>query len=374
MKSIVNILKKDMVLTVSWILAVISMFFVVPNPAYIEYIDWRSLGILWSLMVITKGLSVNGFFEKIGHTLLSKTKYVWQLVVVLVMLCFLTSMLITNDVALITFVPFTIMMLSLCDRKDLMIMVIVLQTIAANLGSMLTPIGNPQNLYLYGLSGMSIQEFILLMLPFTLVSLVLLLISILFIKGKTKPIVSMGDIKKKSGSRIKVYLYGMLFFLALSVVARFLPYYVLVFAVLFAVILIDAGVILKVDYCLLLTFVGFFIFTGNIGKIEAVNSVLKDLVAGREVVVGVLASQFISNVPAALLLSDFTQNIKGLIVGVNIGGLGTMIASMASLISYKLYANVEDAAKGRYFVIFTLMNVIYLTVLLLFTFVIPFFR
>lgn len=363
-----------MVLTVSWILAVISMFFVVPNPAYIEYIDWRSLGILWSLMVITKGLSVNGFFEKIGHTLLSKTKYVWQLVVVLVMLCFLTSMLITNDVALITFVPFTIMMFSLCDRKDLMIMVIVLQTIAANLGSMLTPIGNPQNLYLYGLSGMSIQEFILLMLPFTLVSLVLLLISILFIKGKTKPIVSMGDIKKKSGSRIKAYLYGMLFFLALSVVARFLPYYVLVFAVLIAVILIDAGVILKVDYCLLLTFVGFFIFTGNIGKIEAVNSVLKDLVAGREVVVGVLASQFISNVPAALLLSDFTQNIKGLIVGVNIGGLGTMIASMASLISYKLYANVEDAAKGRYFVIFTLMNVIYLTVLLLFTFVIPFFR
>ena len=150
MKRIYNYLKKDAVLTISWVLAIISMLFIKPDKAYAGYIDWRSLGILWSLMIITKGYMQNGIFEKIGHALLARTRKMWQLIAVLVGLNFFSSMIITNDVSLITFVPFAIMMLKQCGRQELMIPVVVLQTIAANLGSMLTPIGNPQNLYLPG--------------------------------------------------------------------------------------------------------------------------------------------------------------------------------------------------------------------------------
>jgi len=369
MKAFMNYIKRDVVLTVSWVLAIVSMFIVHPNKSYAGYIDWRSLGILWSLMIITKGLSRNGFFEKIGHALLSKTKYIWQLVVVLVMLCFFSSMLITNDVALITFVPFAIMMLSECGRKDLMIIVIVLQTIAANLGSMLTPVGNPQNLYLYGLSGMSIGSFILLMLPLSAISFALLVISILLIKGKTERITEVEreihmDEKLKSLKKRRIPSYLILFFIALLVVARLLPFYALVAVVLLVVLIIEPNVLIKVDYCLLATFVGFFIFTGNMGNVSAVSDALSSIVDGREVIVGVVVSQVISNVPAALLLSDFTGNLSGLIVGVNVGGLGTLIASMASLISFKLLAHTHNDLKGKYFVRFTITNVIYLLFLL----------
>ena len=161
MKRIIYYFKKDIVLTVSWVLAAASAFLVRPDKGYVGYIDWRSLGILWSLMIITKGYMNNGIFEKIGHALLVRTRKMWQLVSVLVALCFFSSMLITNDVSLITFVPFAIMMLKQCDRQELMIPVVVLQTIAANLGSMLTPIGNPQNLYLYGLAGVGAGQFIM---------------------------------------------------------------------------------------------------------------------------------------------------------------------------------------------------------------------
>lgn len=380
MKAVINFMRKDIVLTVSWVLAIVSIIVVYPNVSIKEYggyIDFRSLGILWSLMIITKGLSRNGFFEKIGHALLSKTKYIWQLVLVLVMLCFFSSMLITNDVALITFVPFAIMMLVECGRKDLMIIVIVLQTIAANLGSMLTPVGNPQNLYLFGLSGMSIGKFILHMLPLTLISLLLLLISIFFIKGKTDTIKELESDnhmvnKLRIMKRRRIPIYLVLFLLALLVVARIIPYYALVAVVMIVILFIEPNVLIKVDYGLLATFVGFFIFTGNMGNISAVSDALSRLVMGREIVVGVIVSQFISNVPAALLLSDFTNNTAGLIIGVNLGGLGTLIASMASLISYKLYVNEEGAKKGRYFITFTVMNVLYLVVLLLCSFLFPF--
>jgi Na+/H+ antiporter NhaD/arsenite permease-like protein len=152
------------------VLRPISAFFVKPNIKYIDYIDFRTLGILWSLMVIMEGLSCNGLFEKIGYKLLKKTKNVWQLSITLVFICFFSSMLITNDVALITFVPFTMMILGKCEKQNLLIPIIVLQTIAANLGSMLTPIGNPQNLYLYGLWGVNIFTFIKTILPYSIVS------------------------------------------------------------------------------------------------------------------------------------------------------------------------------------------------------------
>ena len=365
MKRIIYYLKKDIVLTVSWVLAAASAFLVKPDKGYAGYIDWRSLGILWSLMIITNGYMNNGIFEKIGHALLVRTRKMWQLVSVLVALCFFSSMLITNDVSLITFVPFAIMMLKQCDRQELMIPVVVLQTIAANLGSMLTPIGNPQNLYLYGLAGVGAGQFIIWLLPYTVVSAVLLIISILFLKNKNAD-VSMKDTDDNSGQKatpVNVLLYTILFVVALLVVARVFPWYVLTVLVFVTTFIIERNVLLKADYALLLTFVGFFIFTGNMGRIQPVALFLSGIADGREIGVGIITSQCISNVPAALLLSGFTHNIKSLALGVNIGGLGTLIASMASLISYKQYVNEVPDGKGKYFVTFTVYNVIFLIVL-----------
>lgn len=369
MKRIYNYLKKDAVLTISWVLAIISMLFIKPDKAYAGYIDWRSLGILWSLMIITKGYMQNGIFEKIGHALLARTRKMWQLIAVLVGLNFFSSMIITNDVSLITFVPFAIMMLKQCGRQELMIPVVVLQTIAANLGSMLTPIGNPQNLYLYGLAGKGIGEFIMWLLPYTIVSALLLVISILLIKNKNE-IICIEDTDSEAAHNTsvpRVMAYSVLFVLALLVVARVLTWYILAAAVLITVLLLEKNVLAKADYALLLTFIGFFIFTGNMGRVESVAHFLAGIVKSRELEVGIITSQCISNVPAALLLSGFTDNIKNLSIGVNIGGLGTLIASMASLISYKLYANEVPEKKGKYFAVFTVYNIIFLVVLYVFT-------
>lgn len=369
MKRIYNYLKKDAVLTISWVLAIISMLFIKPDKAYAGYIDWRSLGILWSLMIITKGYMQNGIFEKIGHALLARTRKMWQLIAVLVGLNFFSSMIITNDVSLITFVPFAIMMLKQCGRQELMIPVVVLQTIAANLGSMLTPIGNPQNLYLYGLAGTGIGEFIMWLLPYTIASALLLVISILLIKNKNE-IICIEDTDSEAAHNTsvpRVMAYSVLFVLALLVVARVLTWYILAAAVLITVLLLEKNVLAKADYALLLTFIGFFIFTGNMGRVEPVAHFLAGIVNGRELEAGIITSQCISNVPAALLLSEFTDNIKNLAIGVNIGGLGTLIASMASLISYKLYANEVPEKKGKYFAAFTVYNIIFLVVLYVFT-------
>ncbi|MCI5857995.1 MAG: anion permease [Agathobacter sp.] len=369
MKQVVIFIKNETVLFVAWTLAFISAVFVKPSGAYFDYIDFRSLGILWSLMVIMQGLKQNGVFSFVGMRLLAKTKRVWQLAAVLIFLCFFCSMFITNDVALITFVPFAVMMLQACKKEGLMIPVIVLQTVAANLGSMLTPIGNPQNLYLFGISQMSVVEFICWMLPYTIFSGILLMGCICFLKGKSDPVVpaiSERNLLTNENGRVrKACVYMGLFVLSLLVVGRVLAYGYMVVIVFVIVFIMEKETIFHVDYSLLLTFVGFFIFTGNMGKIPAVSSLLQQMIQGREVFLGVLISQCISNVPATLLLAGFTEEYKNLLLGVNIGGLGTLIASMASLISYKIFANTCSKEKGRYFMHFTVVNVLFLIALLL---------
>jgi len=362
--------KVDPVLVAAWIMAIVSAFFVYPDKEYIQYIDWRSLGILWSLMVVIQGMRQNSVFEKTGEFLLKKVKYGWQLASVLIFMCFFGSMLITNDVALITFVPFAIMVLRSSNREDLMIPVIVLQTVAANMGSMLTPIGNPQNLYIYGITGMPIGEFILTMLPLTGLTLVLLILSIFFIPKKSRRIEfdNYYTVVKREAKLWQIMAYFILFILALSSVLRFVPWYIMAGVVLIAGLAINYKVLLKVDYVLLLTFIGFFIFTGNIGRIDRVKVILEELIKGKEFLISVITSQVISNVPATLLLSEFTLDYKSLLQGVNVGGLGTLIASMASLISYKAFTNAYTDRKVKYIVRFTLVNVIYLIFLILFWF------
>jgi len=322
-----HIFQKEPVLSIATCLAIISAFFVPPDAEYLGYIDFRTLAILFSLMTVMAGLRGQGVFDRLGHALLSHTRTTLQLTVVLVGLCFFSSMLITNDVSLLTFVPFTFVVLNSLNasvRSKLLLPIVCMQTIAANLGSMLTPLGNPQNLYLYGKSGAVNSE----------------------------------------PDKKLIALYGILFVACLLVVLRVLPYGVAFAAILVCTFFADRPTLGRVDYSLILTFVALFIFIGNLGRIEAFSGWLQNILAGHEVLVSVLASQVTSNVPAAILLSGFTDNFRALIIGTNLGDLGTLIASMASLISYRQIANEVPAEKGHYFAMFTISNVVFLAILM----------
>ena len=354
-------LKQETVLSVAAVLAVLSMFFVPPDADYLGYIDLRTLAILFSLMTIMAGLRRQGVFDRMGRALLARTGSTLQLVLVLVGLCFFGSMIITNDVSLLTFVPFTFVVLSGLapdTRRALTIPVVCMQTIAANLGSMLTPIGNPQNLYLYGKSGMSMAEFLLLMFPYTVVSLLLLVGWAVAVcrKQASSCIGALPEQPNTTADRKIILLYAVLFAVCLLAVVRVLPYGVAFAAVLVCTLCADRSTLRNVDYSLLLTFVAFFVFIVNLGRIPAFSGWLQAILAGREVVT--------SNVPAALLLSGFTDETAALIIGTNLGGLGTLIASMASLISYRQIARELPEEKGRYFKLFTLSNLIFLVILL----------
>lgn len=374
MKNLVEFLKKETVLCIAFLLAVISAFIVPVDAQYIEYMDFRVLVLLFALMTVMSGLQSLGIFEKLSYSLLKYVKSTRGLTLLLVSLCFFLAMFITNDVALITFVPFTILILEKIDSPKNLIPIIVLETIAANLGSMLTPIGNPQNLYLYGLSGLTIGEFLLHMALSTIISFVLLIICSLFLKKEEITILETTNTFENQKPVLTAY-YFVLFILCLLTVAYLIPYPVLLLVSIPVLLIWDNETLKKVDYSLLLTFISFFVFIGNMQRIPAVAEMISSLVEGKELITAFLASQIISNVPAAMLLSGFTDNYKDLLLGVNIGGLGSLIASLASLISFKYFANYvaklpkeSNITKGKYLVHFTSMNVLFAAFLLGFVF------
>lgn len=375
--------KKETVCCIAFLLAVVSMFFIPPSVNYFSYIDFRVLALLFSLMAVVRGFSSIGVFTRLGTLLLTHVHSLRMLSALFIFLCFFFSMLITNDVALITFVPFTILVLSMAEQKKFLIPVIVLETIAANLGSMLTPLGNPQNLYLYTISGLSIGAFVRIMLPYSFVSAILLLIFILFLPKDTVSTATAANtanstntvtasntsnviceaVKARKNPRILFTAYLILFLLCLLTVLHILPYQIMFLLVLTGFLLLDYRVLKDVDYFLLLTFLCFFIFIGNMKQISLVHELISKLLVHHEVLMGIGASQIISNVPAAILLSGFTDDYSALLIGVNLGGLGTLIASLASLISFKFYANSNGRDTRRFLGIFTLYNVIFLGVL-----------
>lgn len=375
-EKITAFIKKETVLCVSLVLAAISSFWVAPDRKYLGYIDFRTLAILFCLMCVMAGLQQIGVFGQIAQKLLEHVRSGQSLILTLVLLCFFSSMLITNDVALITFVPFTFTVLDLLGethKKRLLLPVVVMQTIAANLGSMLTPIGNPQNLYLYGKAGLSVRAFLGLMMPYTILSLVLL-IGWSILQGRTCPkdfklknALGQEQAKQEKDANTTLYsliMYLILFILCLLAVGHILPWQAIFCVVLLVLAAADRQVLAKVDYSLLLTFGGFFIFIGNVGRIPLFCDFLQNVITGREVYTAIIASQVISNVPAALLLSGFTEDFAGLIIGTNLGGLGTLIASMASLISYKYVAKEDGGRKGTYILLFTVANVCFLVALI----------
>lgn len=358
-------LKGDPVLLAAWGLALVSAFLVPPDREWLGYVDFHTLGLLFCLMLVMAGLQDIGFFQRLGEGILGRTRTARQLELVLVLLCFFTAMLITNDVALITFVPFAGAVLGMAGLTDRIVPVVVFQTVAANLGSMATPVGNPQNLYLYSHYGVPLGEFFGAVLPFAGLSLVLLTGALLMRRSAPLP-----EIPSTAGqlppARGQLLCYLGLFLLSLAAVAKLIPVLLLVPMVMAAILLIDHRLFARVDYGLLLTFAGFFIFIGNVGRIPAFRELFASLLAGREVYAAALVSQVISNVPAALLLSGFTDNARALLIGTNLGGLGTLIASMASLISYKYIALSFPEKKGKYLGFFTAVNLLFLAVLLVF--------
>lgn len=367
MEKVIRFIQNEIVLWVAFVLAFVSCLFVHPDKAYIDYIDYRTLSILLCLMITMAGLQRLSVFRQIGEYLVNQMSSVRSVAFVLIFLCFFSSMWITNDVALITFVPFSIVTLSLAKRKDLFIPVIVLDTIAANLGSMLTPLGNPQNLFLYSKANMSFVSFVKLMLPYSLLSLVLLIIAtFFFIKKEALEAPKNNAYKRTMHEKFLIALYLVYFLLSILVVVRFIDYRIGLLLILGFTLINDRRILRKPDYSLLFTFIFLFVFIGNMKRIPALNEMLYQMIANKEVIVSVFLSQFISNVPAAILCSGFTEHMDRLIIGTNLGGLGTLIASMASLISFKQYGFVEGADKKRYLVFFTVLNAVFLLVLLLF--------
>lgn len=359
MDAVIQFIKRETVLTVSGILALISVIFVPVTSDYLDYIDFRVLALLFCLMGVMAGLQEIGAFSRLGCGMLKRTRSTGQLSFVLVFLCFFSSMFITNDVALITFVPFTILVLEMAGETSMMVRTIVLQTIAANLGSMLTPVGNPQNLYLYSLSGMGAADFIRLMLPLSAISFFLLLAFVVLKKGRPVSVEKL-DMEFGPFQKGKFVGYLLLFILALLVVLHVVPFQAALVVTAAGLFLLDRNIFRRIDYSLLLTFVFFFIFIGNMGRIDVVSEGLKRILDGNELLTSIAASQVISNVPASILLSGFTDNIETLIIGTNLGGLGTLIASLASLISYKYYVRSVGSSKGQYLTAFTGYNVFFL--------------
>ena len=357
-----ELIKSEPVLAAAWLLAIISAFWVRPDLEYIEYIDMDTLFLLFGLMAAMAGFKSLGLFQILGGALLSKVRTSRGVKLSLVLICFFSSMFITNDVALITFVPIGIVTLKRAGLYEMIVPVAALQTVAANLGSMVTPMGNPQNIYLYFKSRMTAAEFMQLTCPYALLALVMLWACCMTGKKHTIQFGQGDDSSGKLNLNLGFWVYSAIFALCLCALGKLIPSYIAAAAAVIAVLAVDKNVLRKVDYGLLLTFIGFFIFVGNMGRLPVFSQVLVSVIEGHETAVAAGASQVISNVPAVLLLTGFTNNWESLIIGSNLGGLGTLIASMANLISYKWVCKEAAHFRHAYVRLFTILSVIFLMV------------
>lgn len=365
--SIKRFIKKEAVFCISALCAAVTMIAVPPDSEYLGYIDFRVLCLLFSLMAVVAGFKKAGAFGWLTGCLLRRIKSGRLLGVTLVMLPFFCSMLITNDVALLIFVPFTVALLAKLRCEKSLIPLLVLQTVGANLGSMATPVGNPQNLFIYSAYDLSAGDFFSVTLPLTAVSFLVLCASSVPVMPRNLP--QRENESETVTGKGKLIIYSVLFVLCLLTVFK-LVHYLVTAAVIIAVLLVAERKLLKeVDYMLLLTFVCFFVISENLGRIDGVSLFLQSILSKSTLLTAVGTSQIISNVPAAVVLSGFTDNWKDLLAGVNIGGLGTPIASLASIITLKLYMNSGSSNVLKFLGVFLLFNVIGLAVLLAFAFI-----
>ena len=359
-EKMIMLFKEDTILVVSGILAVISCFFVTPDAGYKDYVNYRVLAILFSLMLVVSALIRIGTFDYLTEKLLGRIHSEKYVSLLLVVLSFFMSMLLTNDVTLVTLVPFAVNVLKAYKDRRRMMYTLILMTVSANLGSMLTPIGNPQNLYLY--SNFKLSDFILLMLPYSAVSLIMLIVSVFILNVTDKTADTAVTKATPAPNALKLGLYSALFIVCIITVSNKLHYLIMLGIIAAVILVVDRKAFKNVDYGLLLTFVFFFVLIGNLGRISIISDTLSVIIEKNVILTSVLASQIISNVPAAMLLSAFTDKGSALVIGTNLGGLGTLIASMASLITYKFFNKIKKEGE-HYLLAFTIINVIFLIVL-----------
>ena len=349
-------IKREMVFVIAVLAALVSAFFNPPSSSWIEAIDFRTLSLLFSLMGVSEGLKASGFFDSVAGALMRRSEDTARLSFLLVAIVFLSSMLFTNDVSLLMFVPFSMMLMDRAGADErYIIALVVLETISANLGSMTTPVGNPQNLYICSFFSVGAGPFFAAILPYSILSAILVALFswLLLSKGRAME-KEEREIRRMDRTRSAIYLAFLL--IAMLSVFDIISWKVLFFLELITLIVIDRAILRRIDYILLLTFVAFFIFSENMRNIEGVRKLIESPMATHPISTSALVSQVISNVPAAILLSSFTDSFRGVLIGTDIGGLGTPIASLASLISLKFYFRRKNGRNGRYIGVFLAFN------------------
>lgn len=360
----IRLFKNHTVLCIATVAAVITSCFVPLSLDYINYFDFKTLSCLFLTLAVVCALRNIKFFTILARKIVMMTGNLRMLALSLIYITFIGSMLIANDMALITFLPLGYFALSVTKQEKYMAYIFILQNISANLGGMLTPFGNPQNLYIYSHFNIPTGEFMGIMLAPFLISVTMLTVCCLFLRP-TPLTISEGYPEKLDAKRTVIYL--ALFVFSLLIVFRAVPYWIGLIIIPLALFFLDRDALKSVDYPLLLTFVMFFIFSGNMSKIDAINKLASALLEKSTLLVSTLSCQIISNVPSAILLSQFTDNYRELLLGVNIGGTGTIIASLASLITFSEYRYLHPGDSKKYLLLFTAINFAFLVVLTLIT-------
>ena len=353
-------LKKNVVMFVALVAAIITCFFVPPDREYLSYFDTKTLACLFVTLAVVCALRNIKFFTILARKLVLITGNLRSLFIMLVCITFIGSLLIANDMALITFLPLGYFALSVTRKEKYMAYLFILQNISANLGGMLTPFGNPQNLYLYSFYNIPTGEFCSIMLPPFLLAISMLLLCCMLVKPK--PL----SIKEQFQDKLSIkrtVLYLLLFAVSLLVVFRVVPVLWGLLGITAVLIVADRDAIRMVDYPLLLTFAFFFVFSGNLARIDFISEMFSSLLEKDTLLVSILSCQFISNVPTAILLSQFTADYHSLLLGVNIGGTGTLISSLASLITFSEFKVLYPDKTKKYLLMFTFMNVVFLVVM-----------
>lgn len=360
MSKAIRFFKKNTVFCVAALAAFITAFFVPPDAEYLSYFDFRTLACLFLTLAVVSALGNVKFFTILARKLVLLSGNLRRLFLLLVVITFIGSMIIANDMALITFLPLGYFALSVTKNDKFMAYLFILQNISANLGGMLTPFGNPQNLYLYSFFEIPTAEFTAIMLPPFLLAIAMLAVFCFFVKPEKLSFHE--DFPEKFHIK-KTVLYMVLFAFSLLIVFRIIPFWLGLAVIPAVLFFVDKDALYEVDYSLLGTFFFFFIFSGNLARIDAVNEFFSFLLEKDALIVSTLSCQFISNVPSAILLSRFTSDYHSLLLGVNIGGTGTLIASLASLITFSEFRILYPEQTKKYLVMFTAINLIFLVVM-----------
>ena len=360
MTKVIDFVKKNVVMEIAFLAAVITMFFVPPDKEYLGYFDFKTLSCLFCVLAVVCALKHIRFFYILARKIVESFRNIKYCVLSLVYITFIGSMLIANDMALLTFLPLGYFILDATKQQKYMAFTFIMQNIAANLGGMLTPFGNPQNLYLYTKFNIPNSEFVSIMLPpFVISVLIITVCCLVFVKSEK---LSIEDSPVKLDMK-RAGIYLALFILSIAIVFRTIPYVIGLVVIPAVLLIMDRKALKEVDYPLLLTFVFFFVFAGNMARIEVVRELFSFLLNKSVLLFSVLSCQFISNVPSAILLSQFTENYPELLLGVNIGGVGTLISSLASLITFREY-HKHNPKKTLYYVgMFSLFNFAFLFLL-----------